>query len=119
MKLICIKDCIRCEIFKQRNKNAVIEVIEIPNTSFGLGDTLYNIFKFFGIKSCRSCKIRQSILNKWFPYFWNKKITKFDRLLKDKILKLGIEQYPVLMNNDLKETIPLRNIDSSFDYITS
>ena len=34
----------------------------------GLGDTMANVLKKFGVKPCESCKKRQGVLNKIFPY---------------------------------------------------
>ena len=38
--------------------------------SVGLGDTVYKIISFFGIKfkdNC-GCETRRDVLNRWFPY---------------------------------------------------
>jgi hypothetical protein len=114
MKIISVKDCPRCDLFKKRNKN--ISYIELPNCDFGLGDTIYRILKFLRFSSCSNCKIRQSYLNKWFPYKWNKKITENHRIIKNKLLKLNAGKYPVLVDDDLTKTYSLYTVDKFFEY---
>lgn len=113
MKIISIEGCHRCEILKKRNKN--VPYIELPSCDYGLGDTIYRLLRFLSFKSCQKCKIRQSFLNKLFPYIWNKKISKSDRILKNKLLKLNIGLYPILMDDELTEVKPIYLIDKFFN----
>ena len=39
-----------------------------PKKPKGLGDSMARVLNKFGIKSCESCKKRQEVLNKVFPY---------------------------------------------------
>ena len=39
-----------------------------PPKPVGLGDTMATVLKKFGIPACESCKKRQEVLNKIFPY---------------------------------------------------
>ena len=39
-----------------------------PTRPKGLGDSMAAVLNKFGIKSCESCKKRQEVLNKIFPY---------------------------------------------------
>ena len=39
-----------------------------PTRPKGLGDSMARILKKFGVKPCESCKKRQEMLNKVFPY---------------------------------------------------
>lgn len=115
MILVTIPDCYRCNIFKVRNDCLTfLDVVELPDISFGLGDTLGKILDQFGSHSCKKCKIRQSILNEIFPYFW-KKINPKHLQIRNVLLKLNKKIYPVLLDNNLDKEISLTNIDPHFE----
>ena len=42
-----------------------------PTRPKGLGDSMAAVLKKFGVKPCESCKKRQEVLNKIFPYQTN------------------------------------------------
>lgn len=42
--------------------------MQVSHKSRGLGDTVANITKFFGVQTCGGCERRQEKLNRWFPY---------------------------------------------------
>jgi len=104
-------DCERCQILSDYLPD--VEVIKIPNKSLGLGDTIAKITYRFSIESCEQCKIRRSVLNKVFPYFWN--ASRLTRQVRNIALSMGCEELPVLMDYKLYK---IHNVDDYYPDFT-
>jgi hypothetical protein len=109
MIIVGKQGCSRCK--KLRTLYPKEQYIEIPNVHIGLGDTICAITCFFGITPCKGCMIRRHWCNKWIPYKWNlKKIAPEIAELKQRIIISNIKQYPVFMDNDLKNILPIESL---------
>ena len=82
----------------------------------GLGDSIKKITSYFGIEQCDSCKERQNILNKMFPYHIEEdikivasKLDKLEDLLKEEPTKQLCNKI-----NDLRASIDGVYVDSCF-----
>ncbi|MFA5754013.1 MAG: hypothetical protein WC905_01465 [Patescibacteria group bacterium] len=106
MVIIGKQGCPRCNVL--RTAFPSIKYIEIPSMHIGLGDTIYAIAHMFGIHPCTNCKIRRHWCNKIFPYKWNQKNISPEIVnLKQKIIISKIDQYPIVMDDELETIIPI------------
>lgn len=105
------ENCNRCQILYEKMPN--VKVVKIPNKLLGLGDSFAYLTYLLGIDSCRSCKIRRSYLNKIFPFFWN--APKSIRDIRNKILSLGHESLPVLLDKNLNKIYNINDYVSNFN----
>lgn len=101
-------NCERCKVLQSQLPDAVCHLI--PEVSLGLGDTVAKlIYAVSNIESCHGCKVRRSILNTVFPYWW--RAPDRIRSLRNAVLLLGHEELPVLLDWTREKTY---NID---DYV--
>lgn len=111
--VVGVKDCYRCDIF--RHRNTMIQPITLTDKSIGFGDTLQKLLQRAGVESCVKCKIRQSLLNKWFPYFWKPEWrNKIQRKFKNLALRSGETIYPILLD-DYGKVYPIEEVDKEFE----
>jgi hypothetical protein len=106
MKIIGLEGCPKCVILKQKYPD--FEYIEIPRLSLGFGDTVAKLTCFFGIQTCKACRIRQYKFNKWIPYSWRSK--QIDNKIinaKNFAYQMGIKEFPILVDEDLTKIIEL------------
>lgn len=102
MILIGKEGCPKCKDIKAAFP--YLQYIEIPDIQTGLGDTICSVTCWLGIIPCRGCRLRQNWCNKVFPYFWN--IKKMDPKyieIKRKVYKLGVRQFPVIVDDEISK----------------
>jgi len=92
--IVGAENCDRCDTLHSLLPQA--EMVKIPHRPLGLGDSIAWFLDSFRIPSCRGCKVRRSILNKWFPY--RSVASKEIRDIRNTVLRLGHEELPVLLH---------------------
>jgi len=115
MILITIDDCYRCSVFQRRNEH--IRFIKISDKPLGLGDTLAKLFSKFNFSYCKACRIRQSKLNKLFPYKWTDQYKdERRRFFKNYVASLGESIYPILLDDEGDhKLLSLNDVDKGYE----